>query len=94
MARLYVKEIALLLVGWIAFVQIRNWFRWRAVKKWGAQRGCGDLPAVKNKLPGGLERYSILFTGLKSILPSCDLSFEFIQWHWGVIVLIYRKVPD
>jgi len=51
----------------IAFIQARNWLRWRALNKWGEQYGCGAPPVVKNKLPGGIERFSILFTGLKGI---------------------------
>jgi hypothetical protein len=50
----------------IVFFQVRNWLRWRALKKWGEQHGCGDAPEVENQLPGGIERYSILFTGMKS----------------------------
>jgi hypothetical protein len=49
----------------IAFIQARNWFQWRALRKWGEQHGCGNAPVVQNALPGGIERYSILFTGLK-----------------------------
>jgi len=51
----------------IFYTQIKNWFSWRSLRKWGTQFGCADVPTVKNKLPGGLERYSVLFTGLKGM---------------------------
>jgi hypothetical protein len=61
----YLVRAALIAVAAIVFFQVRNRLRWRALKKWGEQHGCGDAPEVKNQLPGGIERYSIIFTGMK-----------------------------
>jgi hypothetical protein len=65
MASIYIKEALLLFVAWIVFIQTRNWLRWMALRKWGEKHGCGEAPAVPNKLPGGLERYGLFFKGLK-----------------------------
>lgn len=70
MAKLFLKEAALLFVVWVIYKQVQIWLRWRALKKFGDKHGCGDPPVVPNKLPGGIERYAILFTGLKGELPS------------------------
>ena len=64
---LLIKDALLLLVAWIAFIQTRNWLRWRAFHKWAVQNRCGDTPALPNKLPGGIERLFIFFTNLKGI---------------------------
>jgi len=61
----YVVRLALIAVAAIVFFQVRNWLRWRALKKWGEQHGCGDAPELENKLPGGLDRWYIIFTGMK-----------------------------
>ncbi|TVY38159.1 Cytochrome P450 [Lachnellula subtilissima] len=63
----FLIQVVFISAAIIAFIQARNWFRWRALNKWGEQYGCGALPVVKNKLPGGIERYAILFTGLKGM---------------------------
>lgn len=68
----------------IAFIQARNWLRWRALNKWGEQYGCGAAPEVKNKLPGGIERYSILFTGLKGMLK-----IPLVSDHWILLSEIH-----
>ena len=57
------KELALLLLGWVIFVQTRNWLHWRGVKKLGDANACEDPPALPNKLPGGIERYSLVLFG-------------------------------
>ncbi|KAG0647858.1 Cytochrome P450-CM2 [Hyphodiscus hymeniophilus] len=67
MARLFLKEAALLFIFWAIYKQFQNWLRWRALKQFGAKYGCGAAPAIPNKLPGGLERYAILFTGFKGM---------------------------
>lgn len=70
MAYLYVKEILLALTGWIIFVQVRYWLRWRALKKWGAAQGCKDAIALPNILPGGIERYGLVIDLLLGRLKS------------------------
>lgn len=66
MSHFYVETLGILFVLWAVFVQIRNWLLWRALKRWGDQYGCKSAPAVPNKLPGGVERLYLLFTGIKS----------------------------
>jgi hypothetical protein len=65
MAKLFLKEVALIFVVWVVYKQVRNWLRWRALKKFGDDHGCGAALALPNKLPGGLERLWFLFTGAK-----------------------------
>jgi hypothetical protein len=66
----YITGAGVFFVLWVVYKQVNNWFEWRALNKWGDQYGCVEPPAVPNKLPGGLERYSILFTGLKGMLKT------------------------
>lgn len=73
MAQLFIKELLCISVLWVVYTQIKVWLKWRSLKKWGEQYGCGEVTEEKNKLPGGLERYSVLFTGLKGDLISFHL---------------------
>ncbi len=66
MAYFYIKDAAILFVAWIVFIQIREWARWRSLKRFGDANGCGDLPVVSNKLPGGLDRAIKVFTTSKT----------------------------
>jgi hypothetical protein len=70
MTKIFLKEAVLFFVVWIIYTQVKNWLRWRALKKFGDEHGCGDAPVVPNELPGGLERYGILLTGIKGMLNS------------------------
>jgi cytochrome P450 len=70
MTRLFFKEAAILFGIWIIYTQIKAWFRWRSLRKWGEKYGAGDVPVVKNQLPWGLEQYSIIFTGLRGMMKS------------------------
>jgi len=67
MAKLYIKEAALLFVLWVVYKNVQTYLRWRNLKKFGDKHGCGDAPLFPNKLPGGIERYAIMFK-LKSKL--------------------------
>jgi hypothetical protein len=73
MVHVYIKEPLLLLGVWIVFIQIRFWFRWRALETWGQKNGCEECPVVKNKLPWGLDRYLFLFNGQLSSKSSVSL---------------------
>jgi len=60
------KEFVFILSAVFILAQVRNWISWRKLQKWGKQYGATSMPTVPNYLPGGIERYSILFTDLKS----------------------------
>jgi hypothetical protein len=70
MTHFYIREAVLLFVFWVVFVQIKHWARWRALKNFGDENGCGDMPTVLNKLPGGLDRAIKMLTNGK---PNFDL---------------------
>lgn len=61
----YLRNIAIVIVLLIVYAQAKNWLRWRFLRKWGEQHGCGEAPIVENKLPGGLERYALFFKSWK-----------------------------
>jgi hypothetical protein len=61
MADFYISGAALLFLGWLAVVQIKNWAHWRSLKRFGDANGCGDVVVVPNKLPGGLDRVFMTF---------------------------------
>lgn len=65
MAYLYIKEILVVFVAWIAHGQVKSWLRNRELKRWSDENGCGELPKVPNELPYGLERAWKLITGMK-----------------------------
>ncbi|RDW84414.1 hypothetical protein BP6252_02004 [Coleophoma cylindrospora] len=48
----------------LVFYKVKTWLLARDFRKWEEAHGCGPLPSVKNKLPGGLERFALLVTGL------------------------------
>ncbi|RDL38562.1 uncharacterized protein BP5553_02902 [Venustampulla echinocandica] len=73
MTAFMIKEAIGLLAVTIVFFQLRNFLRWRALKIWGQQHGCQDPKIVPNKLPWGLERYSVLITGFDGIDPLEDI---------------------
>jgi hypothetical protein len=82
MAYLFGKEILLAFTAWVVFVQVRSWLRWRALKKWGAEQGCKDAPALPNKLPGGIERYGLVIDFLLGRLKSMNFFFSLSFWNW------------
>lgn len=59
-------------VVYVAYKKVQHFLKWRALKKWGDAQGCGEPPVVPNVLPGGLERYKVLFTGIKGCSSSLD----------------------
>ena len=67
MAYLIAIELVTLFVAWLLYNQFTTWMRWRSLKKWGEQYGCCEAPSLPNKLPGGVERYGVFFTGSKGI---------------------------
>jgi hypothetical protein len=69
MARFFVKEIAILFVIWLAYKQVEVWLQWRALKKFGDEHGCGEVPTVVNILPVGVERYAIFLKGINGNSP-------------------------
>jgi hypothetical protein len=80
MVHFNIKEVLLALVTWVVFIQVRHWYRWRALKKWGKQQGCEDVPTVENKLPWGFERFSFLVNGkFKSGFPPISISLAIVQ---------------
>ncbi|KAL3427594.1 cytochrome p450 family protein [Phlyctema vagabunda] len=54
--------LGLLVLTWLIVSQARAWLRWRSFEKWGRTQGCGVTPTLKNKLPGGIERFAFIFT--------------------------------
>lgn len=60
------KEFAFIVGALVILSYIREWHSWRRLRRWGKQFGAGSMPTMPNYLPGGIERYSILFTDLKS----------------------------
>jgi hypothetical protein len=64
----FIKEGLGLLLGLVVFIQARHYLRWRSLRKWGEQFGCENAPTVPNYLPGGLERFSVIFKDFKSML--------------------------
>jgi hypothetical protein len=68
----YLGYFAELLLLYIVVHNVIDWWSWRQLNKWGEQYGCGEAPTVKNKYPGGLERYAIFFKGMKGMseIPS------------------------
>jgi len=66
MAQSYINDAVLLFVFLVALIQIKHWARWRALKKFGDENGCGDMPTVPNKLPGGLDRAIKVLTNGKA----------------------------
>lgn len=72
----YLKSIALFIVSWLVYSNIKVYLKFRALRKWGNQHGCAALPAQVNKLPWGVERIWVFLTSLKSTPPS---SFQTIQ---------------
>ena len=71
-------QLVVLLFVWLLYKQVTNWVRSKSLKKWGKQYGCDEPPSLPNKLPGGLERYGVLFTGFKGM-------FLFPQQPSGVL---------
>lgn len=67
MVFLYLKAIALFLVSWLVYANVQSWWRFRQLRKWGEQYGCGDAPEVPNEWPWGLERVWFLLTKLKGM---------------------------
>jgi hypothetical protein len=60
-----ISSIALLgFIAWIIFIQLRYWYQWRALQKWGEQHNCKELFAAPNRVFWGLERYAALIYGL------------------------------
>ena len=74
MARLFAAEIGLLFVVWVVYTQVKNWLRWRSLRKFGDKHGCGEAPVVPNIFPGGIERYAIFLKGMKGML-ACSSYF-------------------
>lgn len=64
----YGWEIILLFVTYVVYTQIKDWMRWRKARAFGAKNGCADAPVVPNVLPGGVERFAGVLTGLKGML--------------------------
>lgn len=62
MAHTYIKDAIILFVFWAVFIQIKDRTRWRALKRFGNENGCGDMPTVPNKLPGGVDRMIKMLT--------------------------------
>ncbi|CAI6338612.1 unnamed protein product [Periconia digitata] len=44
------------------FQQCRTWIQRRSVEAKASASGCGDVPVMPNKLPGGIERYLVRFS--------------------------------
>jgi hypothetical protein len=80
MADSYIPGAVLLFFGWLVVVQIKNWARWRSLKKFSDANGCGDMVAVPNKLPGGLDRVVMAFINgkIKLYLLVSRLSLLFL----------------
>jgi len=72
----YFTTAFVLFVLFVVYKQTRYWLRWRALAQWGSEQGAVLAPAVPNILPGGVERYKIMFTGLKGHLPPLKLPFQ------------------
>ena len=68
MANSHIIDAVLLFIVWVVSIQIKHWARWHALKKFGDENGCGNMPTVPNKLPGGLERVVKGLTNGKSNL--------------------------
>jgi len=60
------KQFAFIVPAIFLLSYIRERLSWRRLRKWGKQFGAESMPTMPNYLPGGIERYSILFTNLKS----------------------------
>jgi hypothetical protein len=60
------KEFAFIATALVLLSYVREIVSWRRLRRWGKQFGAGNMPTMPNYLPGGIERYSILFTDLKS----------------------------
>ncbi|RQM04940.1 hypothetical protein DH86_00004288, partial [Scytalidium sp. 3C] len=73
----YGWEIILLFVTYVVYTQIKDWMRWRKARAFGAKNGCADAPVVPNVLPGGVERFAGVLTGLKAILATKFNDFAF-----------------
>jgi hypothetical protein len=66
MAHSYINNAILLFVFWVVLIQIKHLARWRALKKFGDENDCGDIPTVPNRLPGGLDRVVKVLTNGKA----------------------------
>lgn len=57
MALSYCSGIVLLLTAWIVHAWVKNELSWVRSRRFGRKYGCEEPKAVKNTLPGGIERY-------------------------------------
>jgi len=91
MTHSYIAEAALLFLGWIVVVQIKNWARWRSLKRLGDANGCGAVTTLPNKLPGGLDR--LIVTVMAGEIPTCLLTSRLsaIYCHEDLVLGLSRN---
>jgi hypothetical protein len=78
MAHYYIQVVTLFFWAWVVLVQIKNWARWRALKRFGDTNGCEDVATVRNKLLGGVDRViSSFINGEIICLPVSSLLLNF-----------------
>ncbi|EKD19071.1 hypothetical protein MBM_02308 [Drepanopeziza brunnea f. sp. 'multigermtubi' MB_m1] len=63
----YLKSLVLLLVSGIVYGNISSWIRWRRLRQWGKQYGCGEAPKQLNKLPWGVEKVWFMINNIKGL---------------------------
>jgi hypothetical protein len=63
----YLKAVILFLVSWLVYANVKTWWSFRRLRKWGKQYGCAEAPVVPNEWPWGLERLYFLLTKLKGM---------------------------
>ncbi|KAH9214462.1 cytochrome P450 alkane hydroxylase-like protein [Leptodontidium sp. 2 PMI_412] len=63
----YLKAVILFLVSWLVYANVKTWWSFRRLRKWGKQYGCAEAPVVPNEWPWGLERLYFLLTKLKDL---------------------------
>lgn len=72
----YFGGAVLFFTVWIVYSWIKNEVTWMRLRRFGRKHGCEEPKALKNQLPGGIERYWGMLKFKKGMY---DVAFFMVQ---------------